>query len=70
MKSLLPLNFTVDFLGSDALSLPLFNEDQEHDPELRIKCGNIHARFASAQGFLIATPEYNGLVTAYLKKHD
>ena len=67
LESLLPWDFTVDFLGSDALSLPLFNEDQEHDPELRIECEKIHARFASAQGFLIATPEYNGLVTAYLK---
>lgn len=67
LESLLPLDFTVDFLENDALSLPLFNEDLEHETQFRIECEKIHARFASAQGFLIATPEYNGLVTAYLK---
>jgi NAD(P)H-dependent FMN reductase len=67
LESLLPWDFTVDFLGNDALSLPLFNEDLEHESQLRMECVNIHARFARAQGFLIATPEYNGLVSAYLK---
>ena len=67
LENFLPWDFTVDFLGSDALSLPLFNEDLEHEPQLRMKCEKLHARFSNAQGFLIATPEYNGLITAYLK---
>jgi len=67
LESLLPGNFTVDFLGSDALALPLFNEELENELEYKLECEKIHARFGSAQGFLIATPEYNGLITAYLK---
>lgn len=67
LETLLPWDYTVDFLGADAATLPLFNEDLETDPKILAACHSIHERFASAQGFLIATPEYNGQVTAYLK---
>jgi chromate reductase len=67
LETLLPWGYTVDFLGADAAALPLFNEDLEGDPDILAACHDIHARFASAQAFVIATPEYNGQVTAYLK---
>jgi chromate reductase len=67
LETLLPWDYTVDSLGSDAVALPLFNEDIEADPSILAICHALHERFASAQGFLIATPEYNGQVTAYLK---
>lgn len=63
----LPWDWTVDFLAQDAVSLPLFNEELENDRGMQALVESLHQRFSNADGFVIASPEYNGQVSAYLK---
>ena len=53
-------------LPKDA-ELPLFNEDIEGDARMREKVAHLHRRFSSCRALIVATPEYNGQMTAYLK---
>lgn len=63
----LPQAFRRDFLNPQDANLPLFNEDIEGDARLREKVTQLHRRFSACSGFMIAAPEYNGQMTAYLK---
>ena len=57
----------VDVLRPGEVDLPLFDQDLEQDPAVVAKVAAIHARFRAAEGFVIASPEYNGQLTSYLK---
>ena len=57
----------LDLLGPDQVDLPLFNQDLEADAGLRQRLEALHARFHRADGLLVASPEYNGHVSPYLK---
>ena len=55
----------IDLLES--VNLPLFNQDLEQSPEILTAVKAIHARILHADGLIIASPEYNGHVSPYLK---
>ena len=63
----LPKTIERDFLFPQEVDLPLFNEDIEADANLREKVAQLHRRFAACHAMIVATPEYNGQMTAYLK---
>jgi len=56
-----------DRLRDEEVALPMFNQDLENDPALRERLTALHHRFLTADGLIIATPEYNGTMTPYLK---
>jgi len=58
---------TPDVLDPAQVDLPLFDQDLEADASAIAKAAAIHRRFASCQALVVATPEYNGQPTAYLK---
>jgi len=57
----------IDVLRPAEVDLPLFDQDLEADPAVASSVAAIHARFAAADGFIVASPEYNGQLTSYLK---
>ena len=57
----------IDILHPTQVDLPIFNEDLEHDLEIIERLKTIHNRFASSHGFIVASPEYNGQQSAYVK---
>lgn len=57
----------IDVLKSGEVTLPLFNQDLESDPEVLAQVLSLHRRFADADGLVVASPEYNGHVSPYLK---
>lgn len=67
VASLLERRCQVDILSAGDVTLPLFNQDLEHDPEVRHEVRDLHDRFARADGIIVASPEYNGHVSPYLK---
>lgn len=56
-----------DMLGAAGADLPLFNQDLETDPVVVSKVLAVHQRFADCDALLVASPEYNGQLTPYLK---
>jgi len=50
-----------------AKSLPLFNQDLENMPDVRAKVAELHQVFMACDGIVVASPEYNGQLTPYLK---
>jgi NAD(P)H-dependent FMN reductase len=63
----LPAEVDLDILQPQDVKLPLFNQDLEAEPAIREEIERLHGRFRAASGFLIASPEYNGQVTPWLK---
>lgn len=57
----------IDVLGPGDVDLPLYNQDLEADPSIVARVIAVHARFAAADGLIVASPEYNGHVSPYLK---
>ena len=57
----------IDAFHSTEVDLPIFNEDLEHNAELIERVKTIHTRFASSDGFILASPEYNGQQSAHIK---
>lgn len=55
----------IDLLGD--VDLPLFNEDLEASEPLRLRVARLHERWRAADGIIVASPEYNGHVSPYLK---
>ena len=49
------------------LDLPLFDGDSEDDPAILAQVHALHARILAADALIVASPEYNGLMTPYLK---
>jgi len=57
----------IDRLTADQVELPLFNQDLESDPAIVARVAALHARFAASHALVVASPEYNGQLTPYLK---
>lgn len=58
---------SVDLVIQGEINLPLFDQDLELDPGVQQSVFNLHSRFASCDAMIVACPEYNGLITPYLK---
>ena len=63
------LEASCGFLTADPFAehLPLFNQDLENTPEVRSQVVELHALFMACDGIIVASPEYNGQLTPYLK---
>jgi chromate reductase len=57
----------VDWLLPADVGLPLFDQDLETDSAIVDRVAAVHRRFEACDGIILATPEYNGLPTPYLK---
>ena len=57
----------LEILDSAGMGLPLFDQDLERVPAVRERIRAAHRRFARADGLIIASPEHNGLPSAFLK---
>ena len=58
---------SVDTVEQGQINLPLFDQDLEDDQLLRVQVKNLHSRFFACDAMIVACPEYNGLITPYLK---
>jgi chromate reductase len=69
LKTLMPLlgACKVDYLEPATVSLPIFNQDLEGDEAVLRHVKQLHQRFLEADGFVIASPEYNGHVAPFVK---
>ena len=56
-----------DHVMPENVALPLFDAALEADPAIRAHLAALHARIAAADALVVACPEYNGLMTPYLK---
>lgn len=52
---------------SCAQDLPMFNQDTEHEPTVKSQVAAWHRMLMGCDGVVVASPEYNGQLTAYLK---
>jgi NAD(P)H-dependent FMN reductase len=57
----------VDLLEPNQVDLPLFDQDLEADPGVVARVVALHARISRCHGLIVASPEYNGQLTPYLK---
>jgi chromate reductase len=57
----------IDILEPTEVRLPLFDQDLEQSDAVRSEVIGLHDRFSAADGLIVASPEYNGHVSAYLK---
>ncbi len=57
----------VDWLTPGDVDLPLFNQDLEADSAIVERVAAVHRCFEACDGIIVASPEYNGLPTPYLK---
>jgi NAD(P)H-dependent FMN reductase len=57
----------IDILGPEEVDLPLFNQDLEQSEFVLPKVIALQARFRAANGLVVASPEYNGHISPYLK---
>jgi NAD(P)H-dependent FMN reductase len=57
----------IDLLAPREVDLPLFDQDIETDPAVLARVAALHARVRDAHGLLVASPEYNGQLTPWLK---
>ncbi len=58
---------SVEFIDLADYPLPLFNEDLEAEDGLPDAVKTLKAKFAAADGFLIASPEYNSAFSPLMK---
>jgi chromate reductase, NAD(P)H dehydrogenase (quinone) len=58
---------TIDRLVPSEVELPLFNQDLEADPTIRARVARLCERVEASDGLLVASPEHNGNVSAFLK---
>lgn len=57
----------IELLEPQDVDLPLFNQDLEADPAVMRRVHSVHQRFQHCHGLIVASPEYNGQLTPYLK---
>jgi chromate reductase, NAD(P)H dehydrogenase (quinone) len=57
----------IDMIDPAQVDLPLFNQDLEVDPSVIERVSMLHQRFEASQGMIVASPEYNGQPTPFLK---
>ena len=67
VSSSLRTTFSIEFLGPDQVNLPLFNQDLEGNPSVISSVFEVHEKFNASDGIIVASPEYNGQVTPFLK---
>jgi NAD(P)H-dependent FMN reductase len=67
LQTHLPDHATVDVLEPHSVLLPFFNEDLEQTPAVIEAVRPVHAQFCAADALIVASPEYNGQITGYLK---
>ena len=60
-------NVSVDLVAAADLGFPLFEEDLESADGIPAGAKKLHERMAACDGFVVATPEYNGGYTPLLK---
>jgi NAD(P)H-dependent FMN reductase len=58
---------TIDLLEPNSIGLPLFDQDLEGDSTVIARVAALHRRFEASDGIVVASPEYNGQLPAYLK---
>lgn len=56
-----------DILSPGEFTLPLFNQDMESRAEVIDEVASVYRRIDQADGLIVASPEYNGHVSPYLK---
>jgi chromate reductase len=57
----------IDMLAPEEVNLPLFNQDLEQSETVLSEVIALQSRFKAADGFIVASPEYNGHLSPYLK---
>jgi NAD(P)H-dependent FMN reductase len=57
----------IDILAAGEFTFPLFNQDLESSADVLAEVGKVYQRFNRADGMIVASPEYNGHVSPYLK---
>lgn len=57
----------IDVLIPGDVNLPLFNQDLEQSESVLSEVMALQARFKAADGVIVASPEYNGHLSPYLK---
>ena len=57
----------IDLVQPGEIDLPLFNQDLETDPHVQARVMALHTRLLLADGLVLASPEYNGMLTPFLK---
>jgi len=57
----------VDWLEPSQLDWPLFNQDLENEPRTLQRVMAVHRRIQDCQAMVVASPEYNGMVSPFLK---
>jgi NAD(P)H-dependent FMN reductase len=67
LASRMPTQVQVNWLQSSELDWPIFNEDLEHVESVRESVKVVHQRIARADGLIVASPEYNGMLSPFLK---
>lgn len=67
LATALPDTVQADFLRAEDVDLPLYHGDLESDPALRTRLRRVHARFCDADALILASPEFNGAMTPFLK---
>jgi chromate reductase len=63
----LTVRCAVDWLLPGDVDLPLFDQDLEANSAIVERVAAAHHRFEACDGIIVASPEYNGLPTPYLK---
>jgi NAD(P)H-dependent FMN reductase len=63
----IPRGHSIDQFMPGEVGLPLFDAALEHDPAVRAHLASLHARILAADALIIASPEYNGLMSPFLK---
>ena len=63
----LPDHALADRLHPHEVDLPLFDADLEEDPAVMAKVRALHARVLAADALIVASPEYNAMMTPWLK---
>ncbi len=58
---------SIDMLQPSNIVLPIFNQDAESVPTIIKACRDLYSSFNSSSGFIVASPEHNGQVSAFLK---
>ena len=67
LAALMPAGVVADPIAPGEVGLPLYDQALEADPAVRAQVAQLHARIAAAQALIVASPEFNGLMTPFLK---
>lgn len=67
LAALIPAGTVGDRVAPGEILLPLYDHALEGDPRVVAHVQMLHARIASAQALIVASPEFNGLMTPFLK---